>query len=350
MKSMPSDEDLKKRPQQFLSIMISYRNSLRSEMEITNSRINQLDQKIIEMLQHIALAPNLGEIFSTMNDYTITDPTINTKPGITEKGNIVNILKKTDEFELEKLRMKKNYLDIHSTMRNDSFMFDNMSDHFASSSHSNFKDNQKVFALIFIIACWSLINFVFLFKSKNLGVLSSMSLMPKNNILPNSDTTMPKNNLIAMRDDTGSCMNLHEASITINEIRTSPKPSSNNKHAKDSNHRSNVPESSSSKTHLKAHSKRDALGSSTAISSAVAGATSLLQSVINTADKTPKHAGSNYNVNLIRSESGASKKQEKLKASASDQGFKDARLKRYMGKDKESDSDQDSKLKLLKNP
>ncbi len=166
-------------------------------------------------------------------------------------------------------------------------------------------------------------------------------------ILSNSDKTNNKNSLIAMRDDTGSSMNLHETNITINEIRASPKPVKN---SKDSNQKSNLPESSTSKTHLKAHSKKDALGNSTAIASAVAGATSLLQSVINTTDKNPKHAESNYNVNLIKSESGAINKQDKLKVSVSDYGYKETKInRRFTGKDKDADSENDSKLKLLKN-
>jgi len=137
LKGFLSDEDLKKKPQQVLSTLISYRNNLRTEMENTNNRINILDQKITEILEQIAIAPNLNQMFEN-------DPTLNSKPDTNSKANIANILKKKDEFELEKLRMKKNYLDIHSTMRSDSFMFDNMSYHYATNNHSNSKDNQKV--------------------------------------------------------------------------------------------------------------------------------------------------------------------------------------------------------------
>ena len=132
-------------------------------------------------------------------------------------------------------------------------------------------------------------------------------------------------NLIAMSDETGSIMNLHEPSITANEIRKFPKP----------------PPSSlikESKSHLKAHSKKDALGSSTAISTAVAGATSLLQSVISISDRTAPGS----NANLMKTE--AKSKKAALSTSSSDHAFKTSRVdKRY---DKKPESEE-LKLKLL---
>ena len=162
-----------------------------------------------------------------------------------------------------------------------------------------------------------------------------------NNLLSSAEKRLSRNNLIAIADDTGSCMNLHEPNITINEIRTNPKQttakSKDTKPTKDS---------ATTKCHQKAHSKRDALGSSTAISTAVAGATSLLQSVINT-EKPKQTTGSNYNVNLIKSESSA-KNSEWMPSSVSEHGFKAKINRRYSGKEKGSETDEDIKLKLLK--
>lgn len=86
-----------------------------------------------------------------------------------------------------------------------------------------------------------------------------------------------------MQDEAGSSLNIHEPNITANELRKFPK----------SPPRSPISKRDINKSHLKAHSKRDALGSSTTISTAVAGATSLLQAVIS---KESKNSPKNSNI------------------------------------------------------
>lgn len=70
-------------------------------------KITQIDQKITEVLQLLSFSANLDN----------EEPTSDNKKS--------NKTKKPDEFELEKLKMKKNYLDLHTTthLRDDSFVF-----------------------------------------------------------------------------------------------------------------------------------------------------------------------------------------------------------------------------------
>ena len=138
-------------------------------------------------------------------------------------------------------------------------------------------------------------------------------------------------NLIAMQDGTSSSLNIHEPNITANELRQFPKSQPKSPNSKrDTN-----------KSHLKAHSRRDALGSSTTISTAVAGATSLLQSVIS---KESRYSPRNSNVNIGKSEND---KKRFLTQSTSDQAFKYIAKRTHKKLDKEKESDEEIKMKLF---
>lgn len=133
-------------------------------------------------------------------------------------------------------------------------------------------------------------------------------------------------------------MNLHEPNVTINEIRKSPKKLKQPEQK----------ESNSKPRHKNHHHhKRDALGNSTAISTAVAGATSLLQSVINNTEKpNGRTSTSNSSMNTIKPDREIKKKT--LPSSASEQVIHRSNKvidKRYW---KERDSNTDEEYKLLK--
>ena len=105
--SIRCDDGFNRNPNSVLNSLIVYRKNLRAEVESKNMKITQIDQKITEVLQLLSFSANLDEQSPTDN----------------RNKNKLN--KKNNEFELEKLKMKKNYLDLHTTthLRDESFVF-----------------------------------------------------------------------------------------------------------------------------------------------------------------------------------------------------------------------------------
>ena len=139
-------------------------------------------------------------------------------------------------------------------------------------------------------------------------------------------------------------MNLHEPNVTINEIRKSPK-----KIKQPDNQKESKPRHKHHNHHHHHHQKRDALSNSTAISTAVAGATSLLQSVISNNEKpNGRTSTSNYSMNTIKQDNNNNKNKKPLPSSASEQVIHRSNKvidKRYW---KERESNTDEEYKLLK--
>lgn len=132
-----------------------------------------------------------------------------------------------------------------------------------------------------------------------------------------------------MQDEAGSSLNIHEPNITANELRTFPKSPPG----------SPISKRDINKSHLKAHSRRDALGSSTTISTAVAGATSLLQAVIS---KESKNSPKNSNICINKNEHD---KKRLLTQSNSDHAFK--YTVRRTHKKCEKESEEEIKMNLI---
>ena len=310
-KSLRNDDGLNRNPVLFLNSLINYRSNLRNEIENSNSKISQVDKKITEILQLVSGASqnNKGDEFST--------PQVN-----------------------------KNFLGIHSSLRDESFLF-NSHHNLTSSHHSHLREQQQQPQLHSpcLSAIGSHVNLRpphLIAENKNTGMDSTN----KSHMQLKSDLHVSRNTLIAMSDYNGSNVNLIEPSITINEIRLSPSIYNTRKtNKKESHHKSSL--------------RKDALGGSSTIAAAVSGASSLLSAVINNKPNpiscsNKSHlsiSSSNYNINLIQCETD----KKVMTTSASDNLIKENAFRKLVDKkprDKRDNCDEQDeiRLKLLKKP
>ena len=300
IKSTRNDDGLNKSPQKLIKSLIEYRQTLNVEIEEINTKISKVDKKICEILQLISSSE-------------INNKGLYLSPGLKQKAYLLDIHSHRDPIMDSSFSFGLNSNLQLSNLNPDNIKID------CSSQHTNIISQPTIIPSMSAISDINSIKM----RPKRTQMLDGNSDYINNKTETNLsiERALSRNQL-----NFGSNQSIVQPTITINEIRTSPRTLYTNR---------SVNESKKERLSLN-RLKKDVLGGSntSTIAAAVAGASSILTAVSANRAFT---STSNYNVNLIPI---VDKERKFLTTSASDNIIKDTHFRKI------ADEESDDKIKL----